>query len=237
MKEKMAFLLVFCAVSAVVVSQASADLSMATSQARVTFAQDGSNLIVTLENISPVGVMVPVDVLTGVFFNLPGVTLTPVSAFLAPGSSVLFPSTGIGVDSNGQIGGEYGYVDGLTGMPSGANMVISAVGLDDIVGPPDLFPGGLLWDPKSPNGLGYGIVNGIDPDGNAKVSGAVPLVQSGVVFTLSGLLGPLDLESNISGVTFNYGTEFNPNPIPAPGAILLGSLGLCMVGWWQRRKA
>jgi hypothetical protein len=69
--------------------------------------------------------------------------------------------------------------------------------------------------------------------GNSKVTGAVPLVQDGVVFTLSGLPDDFVLEGSISDVMFNYGTGFNP--VPAPGACALGVLGLGLVGWCRRR--
>ena len=130
-------------------------------------------------------------------------------------------------------------MDGVPGVPSGATHVISAVGLDDLIGATSLFPGGSLWGPPSdaPNGLGYGIVSAADDlsIGNKKVTGEVPLVQDGVVFTLSGLSDDFVLEGSISDVMFNYGTEFNP--VPAPGACALGALGLGMIGWYRRRPA
>ena len=124
-------------------------------------------------------------------------------------------------------------------------MVISAAGLDDLVGPGDLFPGGNLWGPPStaPDGLGYGTLSvGDDPSsGNGMVTGGIPLISfdplqglaPGVVFELSGLPQDFVLEGNVGDVMFNYGTAFAP--IPAPGAVVLGAIGLTLIGWVRRR--
>ena len=66
------------------------------------------------------------------------------------------------------------------------------------------------------------------------MTGEVPLIRNGVVFTLSGLSAGYDLEGNLGRVEFNYGTDFSPTP--APGAVLLGMMGLGMVGWMERRR-
>lgn len=208
--------------------------------AKATFAQDGENLLVTLENISTFDVMAPEQILTAVYFNIPDVTLTPVRAVLSTGSVVRWPVSGNGLDPNGEVGAEYGFRDDLTTVPSGARMVISAVGLDDLVGPHHLFPGGKLWGPPSdaPDGLGYGLLSAGDDQGtgNHMVTGDVPLIDNGVIFTLSGL--PTDdfvLEDSVDLVMFNYGTSFNP--IPAPGAVLLGAIGLGLIGWVKWRDS
>ncbi len=246
MKARKVASLLACFMALAVVAPAQADLTISFSQdtlaASVTFGVQGNNLIATLRNISTFDVTAPEEVLTGVYFNIDGLganILTPEMAVLSAGSYVRFPVAGDGTDSNGEIGGEYAYMNGVPGVPSGATHVISAVGLDDLIGPTSLFPGEPLWGPASdsPDGLGYGIVSAADDlsIGNAKVTGDVPLVQDGVVFTLSGLSDDFVLEGSISAVMFNYGTAFNP--VPAPGACALGALGLGLIGWYRKRTA
>ena len=220
-----------------------ADLTATFSQgdlaAKATFVQDGTYLRVTLENIAASGARVPSDVLTGVFFDLDGVTLTPVRAVLGADSSVLYPQTGSGVDANGEVGGEFAYRDGLHGLPTGVHMTISSVGMGDLVGPPHLFPGSDLSPPNAPNGLNYGIVSGISPEANSKLTGSEPLIQNAVIFTLAGLPGDYCLADKLElyDVMFNYGTDFNPYGAPAPAAALLGGIGLSLVGLLQRRRS
>ncbi len=215
--------------------------------AKVTFAQDGGNLVVTLENISTFDVLNPTDVLTGVFFNISGATLTPFSATLAGGSTIVFPlaadqpaAQADGLDINDEFGGEWGYRSDLSAglIPTGATHVIAAVGLEDLVGPPDLFPGDDLDKPDAPDGINYGILSMGDDSstGTPNVKGTEPLIKNGALFTLSGLgLDPFDLENNITAIAFNYGTDLNV--IPAPPAALLGLLGLGLAGWVSRRAS
>ena len=222
--------------------QARADLSASFSQdnlaAKATFVQDGTYLKIILQNTATIGAAVPEDALTGVYFTLSGVTLTPVRAVLGAGSTVLQPYSGTGVDANGEVGGEFAYRSGVSGLPSGANLVVASVGMD-ILGPHDLFPGADLCPPLSPDGLNYGIVSSIAANANNKVKD-VPLIQDTVIFTLAGLPSTYDLAANLdlSDVMFNYGTGFNPMyGVPVPGAAVLGGIGLVLVGLWRRRQA
>lgn len=247
MRAKYLYTITACLIIAASSAPACADLVFNDFQqdplaAQATFYTDGSNLLVALENTSTYDVLAPEDVLTGVFFtidNLGANTLVPERAVLYDGSVVLFAVSGDGTDSNGEIGREYGFRDNLTGVPSGATMVIAAVGLNDILGPHDLFPGENLWASPNggPGGLGYGILSaGDDPaDGNARVTGGVPLVSTGVLFELSGLPDGFTLEGNVRDVMYNYSTSFHSVPDPSSGLLVM--LGLTVVGCRKRRFA
>jgi len=199
---------------------------------------DFSNLRITLINTSSADVAVPSEVLTAVFFNLPGdPILTPTSALVGPGGTVLFGSAAPG----GVVGGEWAYAMGLSGAPGGARQGVSSVGLG-LFGPHDLFPGVNLAGPDSPDGLQYGITSaGDDPTlGNQAVTGHFPLIRNSVIFTLSGLPEGFSL-SGISNVTFQYGTDLAEPSFsihtPEPGSVVLALIGFALLfGGTLRRK-
>lgn len=215
--------------------------------ASAMFDTSGSNLLVTLTNTSSADALVPVDILTGVFFTLSGdPTLTRVSAVLAGGSTVLFGGT----DPGGVVGGEWAYNDGIGG-PGGADEGISSSGLG-LFGPGDRFPGNNLQGPTSPDGLQYGITSAGDDDttGNAAVTGSNALIQNAVVFTLSGLPGGFNpsVLGSITNVSFQYGTALNEpnipgdpvnpgNPVPEPSTVLLLGSGLAALYWRRKKQA
>jgi hypothetical protein len=200
--------------------------------ASAAFGVSGGNLVVTLTNTSLADVLVPTQVLTAVFFDLPGgVTLSPVSALLGPGSTVLF-----GPANGGNVGGEWAYA-ALTSPPAPGNTGISSAGLG-LFGDGN-FGGANLQGPVSVDGLQYGLTSaGDDPTtGNWPVTGKDALIKNQVIFTLSGIDAAFD-PSTISNVTFQYGTSLNENVlIPAPAAALIGAIGLTLVYWTKRRLA
>jgi MYXO-CTERM domain-containing protein len=202
--------------------------------AQATFAVVGSNLQVTLSNISMNDVLVPVDVLTGMFFDISGpvMSLGRTSAVLAPGSFVAFGGT----DPGDVVGGEWAYLNNLSGAPNGAKYGISSSGLG-LFGPGDRFPGTNLQGPDSPDGLQYGITSMGDnlATGNTPVTGTNALIKHSVIFTLSGAGANFDL-SRIGNVSFQYGTDLSePNiTVPTPGAA--GVLALGAAGALRRRR-
>ncbi|CAG1002227.1 hypothetical protein PHYC_02978 [Phycisphaerales bacterium] len=192
--------------------------------------QGGSMLVVTLTNDTMDDVLAPVDILTALFFDVDGasVSLTPVSALLNAGSVAVFASQPAG----GNVGGEWAYGAGIAG-PEGTGYGISSAGFGLFGGAnflgPDLDPPGAV------NGLNYGLTSTGDnlATGNTPVTGSVPLVQDSVVFTLSGLPSGFDL-GRINNVWFQYGTGLDEPRNPAPGTAVLLGIGGLVVG--RRRR-
>lgn len=205
------------------------------------FEDVGNQLTVTLTNTSTADVLVPVDVLTGVFFNSNDLVLGRVSALLAGGSSVAF-----GSDNGGDVGGEWAYVSNAAGLGGGVtqNSGISSSGLG-LFGPPDRFPGINLQGPDSPDGLQYGLTSALDNlgTGNAPVTGGNALIKNSVVFTLSGWNGG-DVANAISNIRFQYGTALNEGDFPGipdvhapePASMMLTGTGLLALASSIRRR-
>jgi hypothetical protein len=169
-------------------------------EAEVSFTQSGSDLILTLSNISSADVLQPTQVLTGVFFTLAGnPTLTPVSAELGTGSTVLFPPKG-GVGSS--VGDEWAFGAKLKHAPAGANDGIASLGLG-LFSKPN-FPGPKIKTPF--NNLGFGITSAGDNSatGVKPVTGNYPLIDDSVVFTLA--MPTNYVLGSITNVEFQYGT-------------------------------
>ncbi len=205
-----------------------------------------SELRIKLENLTTVGVEIPMQVLTGLWFNIADpANLSTGAVWLTDGSSILNADKadndpdGDGVEL---IGGT-SYVSGEFGMETGAavsalfpqfNVAIANVGMDDLVGTDDLFAGQNLDDPNSPDGFNYGILgaSGLASDANNPLL-EDPLIIDGVWISLN-YAGALTL-SDITNVVFNYGTD--ASPIPVPGAAVLAMVGMGLVGWVRRRSA
>jgi len=208
--------------------------------ASATFHDAGAgNLEITLANIGG-DVDDPPDVLTTLFFNCSCGTLTPVSAVLAGGSTVLF-----GADGGGNVGGEWAYLGSVAG-PGGATRGISSSGMGGLFGSPN-FGGPDLNGQAALGGLGYGITSAVDnpTTGNAAVTGGNELIQNSVKFTLSGFNGNM----SFSNISFQYGTSMTePNLgggtgggsgqqlVPEPTSLLLFGSGLSMVAYRTRRR-
>ena len=92
----------------------------------------------------------------------------------------------------------------------------------------ELFQGENIDGSEAPDGANYGILSPGDiwDSGNRDVTGAEPLIKSGVVFAFEGLgFRAFSLQDNISAISFRYGTDKLP-VVPIPSAVFLALLGL-----------
>lgn len=212
--------------------------------AQAQFDLSGSTLTITLTNTSAADVLVPSDVLTGLFFDATH-TLTPVSAGLN-GSALVYGS----VVNN--VGEGWQYKGGVSAQ--GKNAGISAAGLG-IFGP----KGNFYTTGTTLGGLDYGILSAGDDTstGNTGVTGKGPLIKNALVFTLTAASG-FSLDELGDSVVFQYGTDTSephflgtlppkttggdpPAAVPEPAAyqwaLVMGLFGL---GWFvtaRRRLA
>jgi hypothetical protein len=177
--------------------------------AQASFTMDGSDLVLTLTNTSTHDVLVPVDVLTGLFFTTTVESpLTRLSANLGAGSSVMFGSQPVG----GDVGGEWAY---RMLYPDGDAMVhgVSAAGLG-LFGPGDRFNTNNLNGQANIGGLDFGILSAGDNPltGNTPVTGKDPLIDNSVVFRFGGLASSFNPATEVLGVVAVYGTSLSESP-------------------------
>ena len=216
--------------------------------ASALFNITGSTLTITLKNTGDgsgaFGADLPGNALTGVFFSLPtGVELVPVSATVAKGAIVSPGKCNKGVDcvNATNVGGEVAYnpkanwdtSDGPA--PALANHGVASSGY--IGSTQGNFNGSNLAGPPNPNGPDFGIIakisdaNKFNPNGGLE---NVPLIEEQIVYTMTikknGSVYDGLLDTQISNVTFQYGTGFNqsrlpgsftPSSTPEPAALLL----------------
>jgi hypothetical protein len=231
--------------------------------AQASFTIVGSTLEILLTNTdAATGAGAPKDpasVLSGLFFNIGAVTLTPVSATIQPGGSIIqgsncyVPSDCSTGDVN--VGGEWSYSPlDASWLPGATQQGISSSGYLPSNTSSGNFGGPDLESPTALNGIEFGIV----PDGWVPWSGnggldSNALIEGTVKFVLSIPTGVTVTEAMIRDVYFTYGTSAGEGTIPGtttgsgtttggpttggvPEPALLSMLGLALVGVWHRAR-
>ncbi|MGD1020257.1 MAG: XDD4 family exosortase-dependent surface protein [Verrucomicrobiia bacterium] len=175
--------------------------------ASATFAVSNLELIVTLSNTGTFDPVNANDVLTAVFFKVNGdLKLTPQSADVAPGSSVIDHPHPLPLGFSGDVGSQWAYRNDLIRAPNGTDEGISSTSLKWF-GTKNLFSSEKIKGFGSIGGISFGITTFDDLGGHKRGNlKNQALAQNSVVFTFSGLPDDFSL-SDISDVTFQYGTS------------------------------
>jgi hypothetical protein len=265
MKKTLQFVLAVAMVGIFAASASAASITFVGSSGTLAAATritdlGGGLLRIELGNFGSAAV-IPVDVLTGVFFDGNNAVLSSlgnVSAITSATTTITNPnSCGAGAaacpsGANLNVGGEFASAANPLGV---YDFGISSSGLG-IFGNAN-FLGPDLSDPVAVNGLNFGMVsipNGISGGANPAVL-AAPLLRGVVTFTLQGQVG-FNPATGITGVRFQYGTaltdanfigtplppgvptpfDVGPTAVPEPASMMLLGSGLLAGARYARRR-
>ena len=210
-------------------------------------------LTVVLTNTATYDSQIPTEILTAIFFSLPGDPTLSRTAGLSGAYTNPFNGSDIkGGPDVLNIGTEWAYRSGLS--VSGFNQGLSSIGTN-LFGAGDRFitcSDCDLQGPDAPDGLQYGITTTNDngANDNGGVDGA-ELVRNSVLFLLGGIAAGFDPSTSITSVRFQYGTDLaetyfgnggysgggGSSRVPYPSSLALigfGALGAVLVA--RRRR-
>lgn len=218
--------------------------------AKAVISTSGSTLEILLSN-EAAATTVPNTVLTGLFFDIDGITLSTPHVTVAPGSSAVSLVSAYHIDGDlskdllhgTNLDGEYGYLHPINGINGGlGDYGIAATGFDPESGAPagwDGFGVGSIIDGsmnyKPPVGLAvseWGLVNG-DLSG-LNTSAVDSYVNNAVVISFD-FTGEFN-SANITQLNFLYGTSYEGTSVPEPAAVLLFGTGLIGLASISRKK-
>lgn len=216
----------------------------------------GDQLVITLTNDTVQEILAIGEVLIGLTWGITtgsGITLTPGSAMIAPGSQLVNPPEGYDMSSDFMddidLSTEWAFRDDID-APSFGSFGIGAMG--DVLyvgtfGPYDLFNtgGGIFPSPESPDGIDGGIVgpnvdftaDGFTSQGPVVQGHGSTTAAGQMIFSLNITSGAL-FEDDITNVQPLFGTDGAPL-VPEPTTMLLlgsGLVSLAMAGM-RRRKS
>lgn len=187
--------------------------------ATAVFSVSGSDLLITLSasggGTSSYG---PGSGLSGLFFDIAGApSLTPVSATVATGSTIVNTCSVVSCTGVTNVGGEWGYQYSSGGFTSGPNAAYGiassgylSTGLTKDIGNFNNGSAGTNLDgPASLDGPNFELLpSGVTLSGGSGGLSSTPVIESAVNFKLSGLGTTFSL-ADISNVSFQYGTSFS----------------------------